>query len=135
MACACSHDKSVHRVDGPCLVDDGHPEYGGPDPCGCIAYVDGEPDESAPVHNCPREHGDGHAPADCICNAGRPWLVRHVYDLEETVIALRQSFDALQKNLDGLMRQNEEQRAELRAYKRLLNDRIRLNVCTRRGGR
>lgn len=90
----------------------------------------------APVPNCPREHGDGQAPADCICNAGRPWLVQRVYDLEETAISLRQSFDALQKNFDGLLRQNEEIRAELRAYQKLLDDRVRqFNVCKKADGR
>ena len=42
MACVCSHEDFAHRDGRECTVDDGHPEYGGPDPCRCVMYEDGE---------------------------------------------------------------------------------------------
>jgi hypothetical protein len=85
--CVCSHEKRHHRDGRHCIVDDGHPEHGGPDPCGCTLYEDGEaatPERQEP-ERCTRPKRSGtsregvvypcpvFAPGDLgmeLCNCG-----------------------------------------------------------------
>lgn len=93
------HDETCERwIDGTCA-------------CGQASI---EAERTA-MPNCPREHGDGEAPSDCICVMSVPQLVAYIVTLEagdKRMEELLARHEVVAYNLRQALAENESLRAD-----------------------